>query len=1105
MDELDLIAGGGGSRRQKRRQAAARAAAQVPAAPSAPPPPPQPPVEARDNLNSTQFVTLVDLISEGEIQGLKDGNRSIFLNDTPLQNRNGTYNFKNLQVFTRNGTQNQSFIPITGAIENELAVNVEVSQGSPITRSITNAEIDGVRVTISVPQLQEFRDNGDILGSAVRLQIQLQYNGGGFTTAIDDTIRGRTPDLYQRDYLVNLNGPFPVDVRVVRVTPNSATAKVVNAFSWTAYTEIIYAKLRYPNSALVAMRVDAEQFNQVPDRTYLVRGIKVRIPNNATVDQNNGRLIYSGIWNGTFGAAQWTTDPAWILWDLLTSTRYGFGDHIKAAQLDKFAFFAASQYASGLVPTGFGGSEPRFSCNVSIQGQEEAYKLINDMCSVFRVMPYWSTGALTISQDRPADSAYLFTLANVSEGGFSYSGGSLKGRPTVAVVSYLDLALRDTAYEVVEDQDAIAKYGVVKAEIQAFACTSRGQAARIGEWLLYSEQFESEIVEFTTSVDAGVLVRPGQIIDIADPMRAGSRRGGRISAATTTTVTVDDATGLPTADGTLSVILPDGAVQTRNVSSRSGAVITVSTAFTAAPNVNSVWIYQTSTLQTAQWRVLTVQEQEGSTYTVTALSHNASKYDFIERDRPLQFRDTTDLNIIPPSPENLQAEEVLYENGGQAFSKLIISWKSVLSVTQYRVRWRYEGGNWTTATVDRPDYEIFDTQPGFYEVEVFSVATSLRVSPEPATLAYNAGGLTDPPADVTGLAMIAADEGSAVLTWDRAIDLDVLLGGKVLIRHERVLTGAKWSEGQSIVAAAAGSQTQKLVPLLEGTYMVKFEDATGNRSITPALVVVRLPQPQPRLLVKTYAEDAEDPPFSGNRIDMIYVAEFDGLVIATGVAVDDMATDGDWDALPSIDSIGSVLPFGEYEFGSTFDMGAVYDVNLQRRFFTRPYLPAALWDDKEALIDTWPTIDEDDLDQVDAELYVRTTDDDPGIGNFGEWVPFVNAITRGRGFQFKTIARSFDPDLNIVIDELGAVMELQQHAERSAVLTSGAGTHDVTFDNAFYEPPTVGLTGFNMLSGDFFEVASVTRTGFQVTFKNSGGSAVSRNFTYTAIGFGREI
>jgi hypothetical protein len=1093
------------------------------------------PTEAKDNLNSTQYALVVDLISEGEIQGLKNGNQSIFLNNTPLQNADGSFNFQDVTVYTRNGTQAQSAIPIAANVQDEKPVGVQVAKATPITRTVTDSVVNAVRVTITVPQLQEIKDNGDITGASVRLQIQRQYNGGGFVTVIDDTISGRTADQYQRDYRVELDGAFPVNIRVVRVTDDSASAKLANAFNWSSYTEIVYAKLRYPNSALVGLRIDAEQFSSIPQRSYLVRGIKVRIPNNATVDQGNGRLIYAGIWDGTFGAAQWTTDPAWILWDLLTSNRYGLGDHIQAAQLDKWAFFAASQYSSALVPSGFGGQEPRFSCNINIQTQEEAYKLINDMCSVFRAMPYWSSGSLTIAQDSPANASYLFTLANVSEEGFAYQGGTLKGRPTVAVVSYLDLKTRDIAYEVVEDQAAIAKYGVVTTEISAFACTSRGQAARIGEWLLYSEQYESEVVTFTASIDAGVLVRPGQVIEIADPMRAGSRRGGRIASATTTAITVDDATGLPASGGTLSVILPDGTVETRSVSSRAAKVITVSSAFTAAPNANSVWVYQTSDLQTSQWRVISVAEQDGAQYAISALAYNASKYNYIERDRPLQFRDVTNLNVVPDPPSNLRYQEVIYESNGRALSKIILNWQTVVGISQYRVRWRLSDGNWQQEEVFKPDYEILNNDQGTYQVEVYSVNSAFLRSTLPAKLTVNAQAKSAPPADVAGINLVPIDQASAILSWERATELDVLLGGKVLIRHNVALSGALWEESQEIVAAAAGSQTQKQVPLLEGTYLLKFEDDTGNRSVTPNTAVVDLPTPQPRLLVKSYAEDQETPPFSGNVTGMFYSEELGGLIISTGDNVDDMAPDtvpgsplldengdpildengdpilaeadpGDWDALESIDSVGGVNPTGEYEFGSTWDMGAVFDVNMRRRFVTRPYLPAALWDDKVGLIDAWPEIDEANLDGVNATLYVRSTDDDPGSSpTWYSWREFSNAIIRGRAFQFKVVASSTDPNQNIVIDELGTELELQQRVEQSATLTSGASTYTATFAQPFYAAPAMGLTAFNMGTGDFFAISSVTRTGFQVVFKNSGGTAVSRQFTYTAIGYGKEI
>jgi hypothetical protein len=1063
------------------------------------------PTTARDSLDSRQYAELIDLISEGEIQGLKDGFKSIYLDNTPLQNPNGTYNFQNVTVYTRNGTQNQTLIPFAGEIEDERGVGVTVRNDGPVTRTITDSQTDAVRITISVPRLEEITNLGDTVGQLFGLQIQIQYNGGGFTTVISDIVSGRTGDPYQKAYLVNLSGAFPVDVRMVRISADSSDLRLSNEFTWTSYTEIIYSRLSYPNSALVGIRIDAEQFNNIPQRSYLIRGIKVRIPNNATVDQTTGRLIYAGIWNGTFGAAQWCSDPAWILWDLLSSTRYGLGEHLDIAQLDKWSFFAASQYCNEIVPNGFGGYEPRFSCNVNIQTSEEAYKLINDMCSVFRAMPYWAVGSLTVSQDKPVDPSYLFTLANVTEEGFSYSGSSLKTRPNVAVVSYMDLSLRDITYEVVEDAEAIAKYGVVKTELSAFACTSRGQAHRIGEWLLYSERYSGETVTFATSMDAGVIVRPGQVISIADPVKAGARRGGRISSATTTAITVDDATGLTT-PGTISAVLPAGTVELRTVQSIVGNVVTVTNAFSTAPGANSVWVYETSNIQTSTWRVLGIAEQDGSKYAITALSYNASKYNYVERDQPLQERDITDLNITPEAPANLSAIELLYDAGGIAKSKLVVDWDSVQGVQQYRIRWRPANGNFTDERIQRLDYEILDTTPGVYEIEVYSIGANLRTSVQPAFLTQQTFGKTAPPADVENVSLIPGDQLSGVLTWDRSPDLDVLLGGKVLIRHSTALSGATWEESQEIVAAAAGSQTQKQVPMLEGTYLLKFEDDTGNRSTTANTIVADFPEPQPRSLFKQYAEDQEDPPFSGNTEGLVYSLDYDGLILDSGQLIDDMATDGDFDALTALDAVGGINPLGEYEFGSSWDMGAVYDVNLRRRFVTRPIVPAALWDDKVQLIDEWPLIDEDNIDTVNAALYVRTTTDDPaGTPVYGDWNEFANVISRGRGFQFKVRATSTDPDTNIVIDELGCLMELQLHTEQSGTLASGAGAYAVVFDNAFYQPPNVGVTGFNMATGDFFTVTSVTRTGFTVEFKNSAGTSVNRNFTYTAVGYGREV
>ena len=357
-----------------------------------------------------------------------------------------------------------------------------------VTRTVaTSNATDAVRVIIRLPALQNIEDDGDIVGTSVQIKIQLQIDSGGFVDKITDTITGRTGDLYKKDYMVTLPDTSfsSAEIRIIRLTNNAGDpTRLNNETWWDSFVAITYTNNTYPNSALVGIRISAEQFGSIPRRAYLIRGLKIAIPSNGTVDSTTGRLTYSGVWDGTFGAAQWTSDPAWCLWDLLTSSRYGLGDHISASQLSKFDFFAASQYCSELVDDGFGGTEPRFSCNVCIQGRGEAFTVINAMASVFRAMPYWSAGALTVSQDKEVTSSYLFTPANVSADGFTYSGSSQKSRATVAVIKYFDKTLRTYAYEEVKDTAAIAKYGVITKNLEAFACTSRGQANRVGRWLL---------------------------------------------------------------------------------------------------------------------------------------------------------------------------------------------------------------------------------------------------------------------------------------------------------------------------------------------------------------------------------------------------------------------------------------------------------------------------------------------------------------------------------------------------------------------------------------------------------------------------------------------
>jgi len=1085
----------------------------------APPPPVRTPVEENDSLESVQYASVLDLISEGEIQGLDNGLQSVFLNQTPVVSASGGNNFTGYAYDFRTGTQAQAYISDLPSAESENAVNVEVLNSTSITRTITDSDVNIVRVTMQIPSLQRITDEGDILGFDVRLQIQIQYNGGGYTTYIDNTISGKTTNAYQRDYTIALNGSFPVDVRVVRVSADETTGKRQNRTIWASYTEIIEQKLRYPNSALAYLKFDARQFNSIPARKYLIRGIKVRLPSNATVDTTTylGRVTYNGVWDGTFGAATWCADPAWCLWDLLTNTRYGAG--IPESSLDKFDFYAISQYCNVLVSNGFGGLEPRFQSHVVINSRDELYTVIQEFVALFRGITYYGAGSIVILQDRPSDAQYLLGTSNVINGNFTYSGTSQKVRHTTATVAYQNYdMLGEVEFEYVEDSDSVAKYGVINKDIRAFGCYSRGQAHRIGKWALLSEQNLTETVSFGVSIDSGIILRPGMVINIADPVKSGARRSGRVVSGTTTTVTIDDS-GLTldlTKVPTMSVLLPNGIAETRAITSQAGTTFTVAVPFSIAPASEGIWLIETNDIQANQFRVLSVGEGENAVFNVTALTYNASIYDAIETDIKLEFRDISNLNIVPDPPSNLTATEHLYIDGQTVKTAVELSWISpVRKTSSFFIQYRLNSDNWRVAQSTASSIQLLDLKDGRLEVLVYSLSAIGKRS-EPAIATFTLFGKLTPPGQVQNLTIEPISANSARLRWDATVDLDVKVGGRVHIRHTNLTDGTgTWSNSVDLIPAIAGYNTEAIVPLVEGEILVKFEDDGGRQSTNETSVIVDLPDTLGPLIIQTRREDQDTPPFQGNKTDVFYSEEFDALALDGDALIDAIA---DFDLIASFDYLGSTQPSGTYEFTNTLDLGAAFSLDLSRYFVTRGFYPNDLIDYRSGEVDTWTDWDGGVIDAVNAKLYLRRTPDDPaGSPVWSSWQEFANGTFAGRGFQFKAELTSNDPAQNILIDELGYAASFQRWVDQSlATVTSGAGSYNVTFNKPFFTGtallgslnaylPSVGITAQNMQSGDFFAVSNVSSTGFTVVFRNSGGTAVSRQFNWSAVGYGKGV
>jgi predicted phage tail protein len=774
------------------------------------------------SLKSKAFARFVDLVSEGEIEGLVDGAKSIYLNGTPLQNQDNTYNFENVTWDSRVGTQDQSYIEGIPSVESESAVNTEVTNATPVVRTISDSNVDAVRVTVYVPALYFQNSKGDLEGQSVNLAVDVQPSGGSYSQILTDTISGKATSKYQRSYRIPLSGSAPWNIRLRRITADSTNIRLVNKTYWESFTSIIDAKLRYPNSALVSLKFDASTFSGTPARGYDLKLKKIKIPTN----YNPITRVYSGVWNGNF-KTEWSDNPAWCFYDLVTNTRYGLGEYLPAGQIDKWGLYTIAQYCDELVPNGLGGTEPRFTCNLYLQSKAEAFKVINDIASCFRSMVYWAAGSMTLAQDAPSDPVGLFTQSNVVDGLFTYAGSSAKARHTVALVTWNDPAdFYKQKVEYVEDAEGISRYGIVTTEVAAMGCTSRGQANRVGRWLLYAEKNETETVTFSTGIEAAT-VRPGDIIKVADSSRAGVRLGGRVRTATTSAITVDAAVNLGASAWTMYVMLPNGSVASSAVTSAAGNTINLTTTLAAAPQTGAQWIMTSTSTEAQTFRVLNVVEKEGGEIEVTALKHEPLKYSAVETGLVLPDRTITTLTATPDAPASVTLSESLYTYQAEVRAAINIGWPNVQGATTYLVQWSKDGGNFVDATTSISDYDILNITPGAYTIRVYSIGATGKQSSTYAEATITALGKTAPPANVTGLAAVTDPNIGITLTWDKVADLD--------------LDGYEIKDGATVLGIAKTTSFKVgLLPTGTKTYTVRALDTSGNYSTTAASVNVTI-------------------------------------------------------------------------------------------------------------------------------------------------------------------------------------------------------------------------------------------------------------------------
>lgn len=705
------------------------------------------PVVAPDSAQSKTFIKIMYGLSEGKVKGLLNGYKSIYLDDTPLHDASGNSNFQNVQVDFRYGTNDQTYIEGFPIVESETGINVELKSDAPWVQAFSNTELDAVRVRLKWGPIRKTNaENGDISGHTIKYAIDVQTGGGAWTEVLNTQLSDKTSANYERSHRIDLpKTDIGWQIRVRRITPNSTSEYISDKMYVQAVTEIVDAKLRYPNTALLGLQYDAETFSNVAKLAVEMQGVEIRVPTNYDPETRT----YLGFWDGTFKRA-YTDNPAWHFYDACISKRYALGDRIDSSMIDKWSVYRLANYCDQLVSDGKGGQEPRFTLNVYEQQQDDAWSVLSKMAGAFRAYIYWDGQAIVCDADIPQDTYFTYTRANVIDGIFEYSGTRARDRHTVAKVAWDNPKNRyKTEHVIVRDEAAIAKLGIRIVDIQAYGCTSEGQAQRAGQWALKSEQLETRTVSFKVGLD-GFIPMPGKVIEIADELFAGRANGGRISAvsADRKTITVDRDDVVCRAGDRLVVNGEDGKAQARIVSSKIGRKITVTVPFDSVAAQN-IWVVDAQDLATMKFRVISITQDDKHQFSITALQYNPQKYDAIDHGA---FIDDRPISIVSPTTQaavtDVQISSETMVQQGLAVETMLISWTQASGATKYQVEWRKDDGNWIKMPITgNNSVEVQGIYSGNYEARVIALsAYDVASLPTYSVLTTLSGKIGLPPA-----------------------------------------------------------------------------------------------------------------------------------------------------------------------------------------------------------------------------------------------------------------------------------------------------------------------------------------------------------------------
>lgn len=1227
--------------------------------------------EAPDTLASKQYLRIIDLISEGPVEGLVNNLQSIYVAETPIQNPDGSMNVDGFSVQGRNGTVDQTYVQGFEAAESEKAVGVKIKKDTPIVRSLEGTDLDAVRVSLGIPALQVIhQDTGSSEATHVEVGIDIQKDGGGFVpqilskikigegstyftqsndynvsmlhagykvglsvywqgtpspdyqrvifiverslkgqnnfehvlshvfegsaklttvlmgsgpyqsgnsyykppeerfffytntnwtlydyriayvstintrtprfeldklemwdNSLTDRIYGKCTSKYVREYVLSLSGPGQYEVRVRRITDDSTTSYLQNDVQWETFTEIIDQKLSYPYSAYIAMTVDSSQYDGIPARAYDVKGRIVKVP----VNYDAVSRIYSGTWDFDTFKTSYTDNPVWCLLDLITNTRYGLGKYVPLEQVDLVSFYRIAQYCDEPVPNGYGGFEPRYTCSLYMQGNEDAYKVLSDMASIFNGMIYWVNGTLAISADMPDEPAWIFTNANVVDGEFVYQGSSKNTRYTTALVTYVDAEDRFAEKtEYVTLPQYVAKYGVRQTSAVAVGCSSRGQAVRFARNVLLSSCALTELVSFTTGIEgAGSGIVPGSVIKVHDANRVGKRWGGRILSATTSSITIDSAVDIAIGDTyTLSVLLPNGTMETREVIFTSTpylvamgdgekdvnlqylaiidssgeaigsyivdntfTVITLVTPFSQAPARMAMWMLESNTVQAQLFRVVSITEKDVNHYEITGLEYNESKYAAVDEDAAFIERPiSTPYRWYTPSPARLSVVDASYldELGNIRYNALVSFTRPVFSSFSHSVLWwRYvgeqwqDGGTFTEAYTDIPLTKVGDIEVSVQHVSQYGIYSNKSYAR--ATITGNPGI----PPDVTNF-LISIQGASAYFSWEVPNVTSSKNISHYIIKHSTTESSSvDWGSAVIVADKIAYPTNHINLTCRRGTYLIKAVSKSGLESANATSIINSLDGSDDYTLIRSVPEH---PYYSGVKD---HTSVGGGKLFISGSVMKD------WTPL----NIAKPLNYGIGAFAegtyylTPLSLAEVNTVRLTANIVAEGsnflnYIGS--WSSLAGVANIGGAVASD----WSVVVYYRWRNKPEDA--WSEWIPLSSTEVTLQYAEFKAVLKSLKYGVSPVVSELSITVDGRNRVEGAEDITTDnlTGKAVIDYKRGFYRQPAVAIIAQNMATGDYYEVIDKDLNGFTIIFKNSSGTPVQRTFDWIAKGMG---